>query len=504
MKRSVVPFVALTAAALALTACAGGGGGGDDTSSGAGALRVAFEALPESWDPADAPAGYWGAAVYENLLSVGPGAEQELSPQLATEWTVEDAAIVFSLRDDVEFHDGTPFNAEAVKANLDHTFEVGGRFAARLGSIESAEVVDEYTVQFNLKRSDPSLLRVLAGAAGWMASPAAIEDDSITTHPVGTSPWSYDPEASIEGGEQVFNLIDDYWGGEVEGRPGQVIISPVDDPQSRVNALTAGDADIADVAPNLYQVAIDAGMEADVYDGVPSSMMIFDRAPGGVLGDIDVRRAICSAINPEDVALALGEINVAQEQKYTEGSPFHVEDLDNYPYDPEAAKAYLEAAGNPSITLNMATFPGNSAGAEVVQAALSEIGIEVTLESQDAAQFFGDWNSGKYSIGLSGVIEPHPASWYSVWFAQDGRGNPSAWEPEALISAGEAARAAGISDGNELAWQEVANTIYSEALTCFDISLVQVNGYDPAVVTDVQAPDFEGGTLDYHAVRMVD
>jgi peptide/nickel transport system substrate-binding protein len=499
--RLLVAGVVAAVGLAGLTACSSdeNDGGGSPGSAG-GEVRLAFEGLPETWTPHGGAVEAWLRAPYEALLRVPTDpASTEYEPELATEWTVEDLAITLRLREGVTFHDGTDFNAEAVKVNLDDTKDGGGPLSANLSSVASVDVVDDYTVKINLKNSDPGLLRVLGTSTAYMGSPAALEDGSIDSAPVGTGPWQYDAGDSVTGGEQVFTAFADYWGDKPAGRPDTLRIQAIDDPQARVNALLTGEVDVADIDPGLVQQAKDGGFDTYDYPALLVGLSLFDRSPDGSLGDVNVRRAVCSSVNTQDLldAWGVGEVSKAQDQRWTEGSPYYVEDIQNYPYDTEAAATFLSDAGNPDVAINMATFQNTAAASEALQGQLAEVGVDLSLESLDVSQFFATWNGGKYALGLASMDGVHPAQWYDTYFAATGPSNPSGWEPPELAQAAQAAKAAGSGPESDAAWQKVVGIIYEQALTCADFALAQVTGYDSGAVSGIEAPPYEGGTFDY-------
>lgn len=217
MKRNVLAAAALTAvSALTFTACGGGSGdsaGGD--AAGGAALTLGVLQEPASWDPAQAHVGHQlqpYQAVYDSLILRQP--DGTLAPMLATEWGyTDDTNLVFQmkLREGVTFSDGTPFNADAVKANLDHFAQDNGKQAAQVAAVESVTVVDPTTVQVNLSQQDPAFEYYMSQAAGLMGSPAALGTDAMDRTPVGTGPYTMDPAQAVVGSQYVFNARDGYW-----------------------------------------------------------------------------------------------------------------------------------------------------------------------------------------------------------------------------------------------------------------------------------------------------
>lgn len=165
-----------------------------------GQLVFAMPSEPDSLDPACTNSTFADnqyKALYDSLIFWGP--DKEYYPNLATDWEISDDAktITFHLREDVTFHDGTPFNAEAVKINLDRLgvveCSVGKVAAGLLGEFyESTEVLDDYTVQINFSEPNPAFLD--SASFLYYSSPTAMEKwgEDYGRHPVGTGPFMFE------------------------------------------------------------------------------------------------------------------------------------------------------------------------------------------------------------------------------------------------------------------------------------------------------------------------
>src|SRR5690606_10182092 len=153
-------------------------------------------------------------AIYEGLVEFDESGE--IQPLLATSWTVSEdqREWTFTLREGVTFHDGTPFDANAVKASLDRILDPENGFGRRstLAAIETVEVVDDHTVKLVTAEPFGPLLAHLASDAAVIISPAALEQhgEEIGWNPVGTGPFTYAshvPEQSV-----TVRRNDAYWG----------------------------------------------------------------------------------------------------------------------------------------------------------------------------------------------------------------------------------------------------------------------------------------------------
>ena len=203
MKKLAVLFI-LSLFVLALVGCveeeAGGPAVGEDS------IIIALEAEPTSLDPtqiSDYNSSRACMEMYDNLLRF-KDASTDLEPSLATEWEISEDGLeyTFALRDDVTFHDGTAFNADVVKFNIDrqldptHPYHDTGDFAYAdtvYGMVDSVEVLDEFSVKIILSEPYAPFLSNLGMHAAAMVSPEAIMEHGkdISLNPVGTGPFKF-------------------------------------------------------------------------------------------------------------------------------------------------------------------------------------------------------------------------------------------------------------------------------------------------------------------------
>jgi peptide/nickel transport system substrate-binding protein len=151
----------------------GGGGGAPESSTPPGTLEVALEAEPPELDP-NLSSAYVDrqvmASLYDRLVDLDENGK--IVPMLAKSYEISDDDLIytFELQKGVEFHDGTPFNAEAVKFNLERYQKEDSVRSTEIKPVESVEVVDEYTVRVTLSEPYTPFLAVLTDRAGIMAS----------------------------------------------------------------------------------------------------------------------------------------------------------------------------------------------------------------------------------------------------------------------------------------------------------------------------------------------
>src|SRR5712664_1212415 len=194
-ERSSGSIVFIAAALLSFTiACAFAP---DARAQSGGTLVIGLDQEPPTLDPHASPSAVTYqiiGSVTENLLYRGP--DGKLAPWLAESWQSarDGRSVTFKLRRDVKFHDGTPFNAEAVKFNFDRIvdpkFKAGGARAA-LTTYTGSKVLDEYTLQVNFETPYAPFLNLAASGPLSIVSPKAVREtgDKVHTHPVGTGPF---------------------------------------------------------------------------------------------------------------------------------------------------------------------------------------------------------------------------------------------------------------------------------------------------------------------------
>ena len=424
MKRNVIAAAAMVAAsALTFSACGGGSsdssGGGD--AAGGAALTLGVLQEPASWDPAQAHVGHQlqpFQAVYDSLLLRQP--DGTLAPMLATEWGyTDDTNLVFQmkLREGVTFSDGTPFNADAVKANLDHFAQDNGKQAAQVAAVESVTVVDPTTVQVNLSQQDPAFEYYMSQAAGLMGSPAALGTDAIDRTPVGTGPYTMDPAQAVVGSQYVFNAREGYWNPDLQ-KWDTITMKLLADPTSRVNALQSGEVDATLLDAATSAQAESAGKAKLTYSTDWTGLLLFDRdgqvAPE--LASVQVRQAINHAFDREALLQALaGGQGETTAQVFGPESGAYIDDLDKaYPYDPEKAKSLLAEAGYPDgFSITLPVIPGASDTIMTAAAQqLADIGITANLTSVPVADYQGELGAGKYAAAWFSLFQGVP--WVAI------------------------------------------------------------------------------------------
>ncbi|MBY6122615.1 ABC transporter substrate-binding protein [Mameliella alba] len=389
-----------------------------------GVLIVGQIAEPKALDPAAVTAVNDFRIlmnVYDGLVRYKDGT-LEVEPALATDWTISEdgTEYTFNLREGVSFHDGSPFNAEAVKFNFermlneDHPYHDTGPFplAFFFSAVETIEVVDDLTVKFTLNAPYAPFLSNLAYPTGLIVSPAAVEQhgSDFGRNPSGTGPFTFAEWRSNEA--VVIEGNPDYWGGAPDLQA--VVFRPITDANTRTAEMLAGGIDLMVEVPPVALSEFQ-GAEYTVHEQAgPHVWFLILNAKEGPFADKLVRQAANYAVNKtalvDDVlegtaAVAAGPTPPAFAWAYNE-------DLEPYPYDPDKARALLAEAGAEGAELTFFVTEGGSgmldpiAMGTAIQADLEAVGFDVTIETYEWNTFLGEVNPG-----LAGKADMAEMAW---------------------------------------------------------------------------------------------
>lgn len=386
-------------------------------------LRIGLQEDPDVLDP-DQSRTFVGRIVYaslcDKLVDITPNLE--IVPQLATgwEWNEDGTELTMTLREGVTFHDGEPFNAEAVAANIDRSKNMEeSRRKSEVASIESWEVVDEYTIKLTLSAPDATLLAQLADRAGMMVSPKAATEAGVEfgLNPVCAGPFTF--KERIQQDRIVLEKFADYWDAESINFD-TVTFLPIPDTTVRLANLRAGDLDMLErlAATDVPSVRDDAGLKMEQatslgYQGITINVGNGDRADTPIGQDSRVRRALSLAIDREALNQVVFEgAFAAGNQPYPPTSPWYNKDFPVPARDVEAAKALLAEAGHAdglTVEVQVANNPVQTQVMQVIQAMAAEAGITLELTAKEFATLLSDQTAGDYTasqVGWSGRVDP--------------------------------------------------------------------------------------------------
>jgi peptide/nickel transport system substrate-binding protein len=429
VKTTSLRRAATVAVALGLVATACGGGGGDGSSAPAtptsadsaavdrdASLRFAINYGYSSLDPHKSlsPGGdeAWLKPVYDTLLAITDRkGTPTLVPRLATSFEVSDDGmrVSFVLREGVTFQDGAPFDASAVKANIERAKGPTSTVATTLASIERVEVVDTTHVVFHLSTPDPAVPWLMASdVTGDMISPAAFEGD-LSAKPVGTGPMKL--VSARPGGDVVYERWDGHW-DESAALVKRYTISTVFDANARLNGLRSGTYDAAFVSQQDQGKTLEGQGYHYLRGVVPSPFSMLLNASKAPFDDVRVRRALWAAFDRKAISEKLLEGNAPPAyQPFEKGIFGHDPSLERDPYDPAAARKLIQEAGatGAKVRVIQVLTPPIDAMAEVVQQSLGDIGLDVELVPLSYVEARAAWSKGGAQAivtGLRGGYDP--------------------------------------------------------------------------------------------------
>ena len=401
--------------ALALTGCSGAQDPETEPTDvkRGGEVTLVAVAAPGSLDPAAAtmgPLAPYFEAVYDTLLRVD--ADGELQPWLATEWAYNDdrTELTLSLRDDVQFTDGSALDAETVVANLERFKDGTASNASRLAGVTSIEASDDATVVITLALPDPNFTLYLASEAGLVASGEALSDPDLATNPIGSGAYVLDTEGTVIGSSYHYTANPDYWNPDVQYFD-ELTVTTFADPAAIVSAISAGEVDVVQLPKEGVDPAEAAGWTVDqIQPGGFAGLMLFDRDGqlSEPLGKVEVRQAINYALDRPALITALNNgIGEPTTQVFPSAGGAYDGALDEaYPYDPEKAKELLADAGYPDgVKLNLPDF-GNRDNYAILEQMLAEAGITISWTEAQLQNSITDILSQKFSAVYFALGEP--------------------------------------------------------------------------------------------------
>jgi peptide/nickel transport system substrate-binding protein len=505
-------------------------------SADAGTLDPAAETSANSLAPS--------THIYEGLTGFDPGTTT-VHPVLATGWEASDDGLewIFPLREGVTFQDGTPFNADAVVFNferwwdLDHPYSKGAdtflywiyQFAGFKGEtnddgspksvVAGIEKVDDMTVKLLLNRPNASLLNNLAMENFWFASPAAVEEQgenygtaeglAVGTGPFKVGEWVKEDHITLD-------RYDDYW-GEAPTLD-QIIYRVIPDTTAAFLALQAGDIDMQ----SMWAVGSEDFETAKTDENIKISLNpAFNVGYVGLnhskewLQNKNVRMALNHGIDKQGIVDALYSGDAVTASQFLPQALWgYNNDIVDYPYDPALAAEFLQAALDEGVVLpdpaifyvmpvSRSYYPQPQQTGELIQAYLSEIGINVEIQSPAWPQpYLGDIQTDgtKYDLFMLGWTGDNgdPDNFVCIFFCgsttnmnNDGAGVPAPPDEEIAALLREAVTLSDF-ETRKAAYEQINQMIFDRALgipivhrTPPTLMRQNIEGYVPSPVREV-------------------
>ena len=406
------------------------------TPAGADVLRIGLQADPSTLDPAQSAAfvdRVVMAAVCDKLIEVD--AKLAYVPQLATEWSLaaDGLSLTMKLRAGVTFHDGEPFDAEAVRFNIERDKTASySRRKSELAPVKSVTVIDPLTVRIDLSEPYAPLLAQLADRAGMMVSPKAARElgDKLGVRPVCAGPYRLAEWVAQD--RLVFEKFEHYW-NRAAVEIDRVIYLPIPDDTVRLTNLRAGAFQLSErIAPSdLATVRGDPHLK--LYDSVSAGYRLLSintnkgEAAKALLGasaklreafELSIDRAILNQVAFDGAFTPTNQPEAPGTTFYAAAFPVPARDL-------VRAKALIAESGRGSgrvpVNLMIGSDPLDSRVAQIIQAMAGEAGFDVKITVTEAATMQSRTAAGNYEMALliwSGRGDPDAN--VAVWVACDG------------------------------------------------------------------------------------
>ncbi|MCG7381410.1 glutathione ABC transporter substrate-binding protein [Paenibacillus sp. ACRRY] len=412
-KRGLITSLLTLSMTLVISACSSGGStasGGEPTTPGerqaGGTLVIARQSDANNLDP-QYSSQINSMAVYHHKITEGlvlMDKNSKYQPALATEWTqVDDTTWEFKLREDVMFHDGTPFNAEAVQktfARIPSTPKAG-----MFSMIKEVTVLDDYTVQFVLEYPYAAIMSLLASAEGNILSPVSLEKagTDMVKEPVGTGPFVF--ESWTPGDKIVLAKNENYWGDKPN--IDKVEFRTVPEDTTRLAMVETGEAQVAEQVPSteIARIEASATMKLGRYEAFATDHIGFNTSKEPFDNKL-VRQAIAYAVDKESIVSGVYN-NIGKVTDSTLGPTVigYSPNVKGYSYDLNKAKSLLTEAGYPegfTATLYTSDNKTRVNVAEVLQSQLKGIGINLEVKVLEFGAYIDAAAKGETEMFLSG------------------------------------------------------------------------------------------------------
>ncbi|MBD3887103.1 ABC transporter substrate-binding protein [Phormidium tenue FACHB-886] len=471
----------------------------------------------------DSNSGYVQDQIYDRLIRFKPGTA-DLEPALATEWSASEDAKTWTLklREGVKFHDGTDFNAEAVRVNFNRwwdekdplgfrdagkTYAIWpGLFGGFKGSpdslVQDIKAPDATTVQFVLKEPFAAFPAAIAANYFGIASPAAIEKAGAnygtpSSTVAGTGPYALKEWRT--GDRVVLEKNADYWKGEPKMQ--QVVFRTIKEPSARLAEMRAGSIDFTvDIAPDqLKELQADTSLKEvrrpsfNVgYLALNPSYEPFQKK--------EVRQAVAMAINRKAIVDAFWSGLATTDAHFVPPSMAKFQDasLKEYEFNPDAAKKMLADAGYPNgfdlemwyMPVSRPYYPTPKPIAEAFAADLGAIGIRVKLNTKDWAAYLDDrYKAPGYQAYMMGWTGDYgdPDNFLYYHFNPSGTKDIGNWKndrvtkllSDARQESDEAARAKMYAEVDKITYEEAVRIpiVHSEPLLA---QRANISGWQPS------------------------
>lgn len=415
LKRVAAVLAGLALAGSALSACDNSAPQPSNADKTTLRLGIGYEL--GGWDPARMVNGadreYQWRPVFDTLLQcdqeggIFPGAAEKF------EFSKDSTTLQLKIREGMTFDDGSPINAEAVKASLEYMSSAKATQANLLKGV-SASVEGDMEVVLTSQKPNANLANLMCGVQGIVLNPAAIASPNVGDAPVSSGPYSFDAAKSTSGSSYTFTKRDDYW--DSESYPYKSLtLTVLADPATRISALSTRQVDGVALTASTVKEAENTGITVLRNTNLAWGLFLLDRAGEKVpaLGDERVRRAINMVFDRPAITKAIwGDEGTPTTQIFAPSTGGFNEALsDAYEFDVEGAKRLMAEAGYAGgfeIQFPLVTNITDQAAPVIVQQ-LALLNIKVTEVPLSGPSALADLLAGKFPmLFYSMLARPEP------------------------------------------------------------------------------------------------
>ncbi|MCI1999752.1 MAG: ABC transporter substrate-binding protein [Clostridia bacterium] len=405
-------------------------------------LRIAFPSTLTSADVTNSTSATMlkeTAGVAETLVYAD--SNFKLQPMLATEWEMTgDNTWVFKLRDNVTFHDGTPFNAKAVKWCIERSLKENSELAGTT-YIQSVEVIDDHTVQFTTSERTTDLPAAMSYVGTAIIAPSSVDKSGSFILPIGTGPFKAESFDETTG---IFTAVrsDNYW-GDINTSVTKRIVKSMPDASARSLAVQNGEIDIANDIPFSDLETLENSNNTNVSKFNTARTYFYEyNMKKDLFKDERVRKALIYAINKNEIVNdVLFGVGGVPKGILMDNMPWANTNVDTYEYNPDKAKELLAEAGykdtdndgyldkdGQKLTVKIITFtkrPGCPLIAQATQGYFANIGIDASVKVMDWSAMNELIKKGDFDIALNSATSayvPTPAYYLDAYYVHNNIG----------------------------------------------------------------------------------
>jgi peptide/nickel transport system substrate-binding protein len=417
--------------------------------------------------------------LYDTLVRVNE--QNMLVPDLATSWSyTSPTQLVFTLRTDVQFQDGTPFNADAVVFNIQRILSTptSPRYS-EMSSVASVQAVDSSHVQFMLKKPFSPLLATLSDRSGMMLSPAVVQKlgAAVANGPTnaGSGPFMF--VEWVKGDHLTIKSNPHYWLKDDQGQALPYLQS------IRYRPFTNGSVEFSNLETGTINVA-DTVDPVNVPAAKSNASLIYKQEPAlsffGIMlntkvapfTNVHVRRAVEWGVNRQEILNSvLKDIGVIAQSPISPASWAYDSSFAPYTYNINNAKSELAQAGASAVSFTLLISSGSplqTQEAQFIQSELQPAGITVNIQQETFATLLSDTDSHNFQAALLGWSgRPDPDGNMYSWFHTGGGNNSMQYSNPQVDALLEAARASSDQAQRSKDYQQANQLILQDASYVF-------------------------------------